>query len=203
MPDDPLLSPALDPWIAKALILAASVVMIAIRAPHGQRSRGVKIARDCKGPKEVVLLGVAMLGFFVPLVWVVSPAFAFAEYALRPAPLLAGAALLAAGLWLFHRSHADLGTNWSITLQVRERHTLVVHGVYRRVRHPMYSALLLYSLGQCLALPNRVAGPSYLVAFGILFAFRLRHEERMMLEQFGDHYAAYMARTKRLVPGIW
>jgi protein-S-isoprenylcysteine O-methyltransferase Ste14 len=41
------------------------------------------------------------------------------------------------------------------------------------------------------------------VAFGILFAFRLRHEERMMLEQFGDHYAAYMARTKRLVPGIW
>jgi protein-S-isoprenylcysteine O-methyltransferase Ste14 len=41
------------------------------------------------------------------------------------------------------------------------------------------------------------------VTFGILLAFRLRVEERMMLAEFGDEYAAYMARTKRLVPGIW
>jgi len=67
----------------------------------------------------------------------------------------------------------------------------------------MYLALFLYSIGQLLALPNWFAGPSYLVPFGILFAFRLRDEERMMLDEFGDEYAAYMARTKRLVPGLW
>jgi protein-S-isoprenylcysteine O-methyltransferase Ste14 len=67
----------------------------------------------------------------------------------------------------------------------------------------MYLALFLYSLGQLLVLPNWIAGPSYLITFGILFAFRVRNEERMMLEEFGDQYAAYMARTKRLVPGIW
>ena len=39
----------MSPWIAKTLILAASVVMIVIRAPHGRRSRGVKVARSCKG----------------------------------------------------------------------------------------------------------------------------------------------------------
>jgi protein-S-isoprenylcysteine O-methyltransferase Ste14 len=61
----------------------------------------------------------------------------------------------------------------------------------------------LYSLGQTLVLPNWIAGPSYLVTFGILFAFRIRDEERMMLEEFGDEYATYMAKTKRLVPGIW
>ena len=33
----------------------------------------------------------------------------------------------------------DLGTNWSITLEVREQHRLISHGVYRRIRHPMYS----------------------------------------------------------------
>ena len=44
-----------------------------------------------------------------------SPAFSFADFPLRAAPLLAGIACLAAGLWLFYRSHADLGTNWSIT----------------------------------------------------------------------------------------
>ena len=57
--------------------------------------------------------------------------------------------------------------------------------------------------GQVLVLPNWIAGPSYLVTFGILFAFRIRDEERMMLEEFGDEYATYMAKTKRLVPGIW
>lgn len=193
----------MNPWIAKAVLLAANVVMIAIRAPHGHRSRGVKVARSYKTRLETGLLVLAWVGFFVPLVWVVSPAFAFAEYPLRAGPLAAGAACLVPGLWLFHRSHADLGTNWSITLEVREDHRLVTEGVYRRIRHPMYLALGLFSIGQALVVPNWIAGPSYLVAFGILFALRFRAEEGMMLDRFGDAYAAYMARTARLVPGIW
>jgi len=67
----------------------------------------------------------------------------------------------------------------------------------------MYLSLFLYSIGQLLALPNWVAGPTYLVTFGILFALRLRTEERLMLEEFGDEYATYMSRTKRLIPGVW
>ena len=62
------------------MILAASVVMVVIRAPHGRRSRGVKVARSCKGPREVALLTLAWMGFLVPLIWVVSPVFSFAEY---------------------------------------------------------------------------------------------------------------------------
>ena len=65
----------MNPWIAKSVILAASVVMVAVRAPHGQRSRGVKVVKNRKGKQEVILLTLAWLGFFVPLIWVVSPAF--------------------------------------------------------------------------------------------------------------------------------
>jgi protein-S-isoprenylcysteine O-methyltransferase Ste14 len=67
----------------------------------------------------------------------------------------------------------------------------------------MYASLLLYSVGQLLTVPNWVAAPSYLVSFGILFAFRVREEERMMVHAFGDNYVSYMAKTKRLVPGFW
>jgi len=193
----------MSPWMAKAAILAASIVMIVIRAPHGQRSRGVKIVKDRGGRREIVLLTLAWLGFIVPLIWVVSPAFSFAEYRLQFTPFVAGVACLTVGLWLFYRSHADLGTNWSITLQVREQHRLITNGVYRRVRHPMYSALFIYSVGQALVLPNWVAGPSYLIAFVILFALRVRAEEQMMLDEFGNDYMAYMSRTKRLLPGVW
>jgi len=151
----------------------------------------------------VALLILAMLGFLVPLIWIATPAFAFAEYPLRLVPLAAGIAGLGIGLWFFYRSHADLGTQWSVTLEVRENHRLITQGVYRRVRHPMYSALFLYSLGQALAIPNWIAGPSYLVSFGILFLFRVHAEEQMMRDTFGDDYVAYAARTKRLVPGLW
>jgi protein-S-isoprenylcysteine O-methyltransferase Ste14 len=48
-----------------------------------------------------------------------------------------------------------------------------------------------------------VAGPANLIAFAILLALRVRAEERMMLEEFGDEYAAYSARTKRVIPGVW
>jgi protein-S-isoprenylcysteine O-methyltransferase Ste14 len=128
---------------------------------------------------------------------------AFAEFALRPVPWGAGVGLLALGLWLFHRSHADLGRNWSITLEIRQDHRLVTEGVYRRVRHPMYASLLLQSIGQALVIPNWVAGPAYLVVFTILVASRLRREERMMRRQFEAAWDAYAARTKRLVPGLW
>ena len=106
----------MNPWIAKALVLAGTAVMIAIRAPHGRRSRIVKVATSHKTSLETCLLILAWVGFFVPLIWVASRAFSFAEYALGVGPLVAGVICLAIGLWLFYRSHADLGTNWSITL---------------------------------------------------------------------------------------
>jgi protein-S-isoprenylcysteine O-methyltransferase Ste14 len=193
----------MNPWIAKAVILAASVAMVVIRAPHGRRSRGVKVARSCQGPREAALLTLAWMGFLVPLLWVVFPVFSFAQYSLRPWLFGAGVLCLVAGLWWFQRSHSDLGTYWSVTLEVRENHRLITQGVYRYVRHPMYAALFLYSIGQALVVPNWVVGPSYLVAFGILFAFRIGAEERMMLETFGEEYAGYMTKTKLLVPGIW
>src|SRR4029450_8310393 len=106
----------MNPWIAKALVLTGTVVMIAIRAPHGRRSRIVKVATSYKTPLETGLLVLAWVGFFVPLIWVASPAFSFAEYALGTGPLVVGVMCLVIGLWLFYRSHADLGTNWSMTL---------------------------------------------------------------------------------------
>src|SRR5437763_11354232 len=152
----------MSPWIAKAVILAASVVMVVIRAPKGagvaeSRSRGVE------GPREVALLTLAWMGFLVPLIWVVSPVFSFAEYSLRSWPFGAGVVCLVGGLWWFHRSHSDLGTYWSVTLELRENHRLITQGVYRYVRHPMYTALVLHSIGHALVLPTLVVGPSVFV----------------------------------------
>ncbi len=193
----------MEVWFAKGAVLAASAAMVAIRAPHGQRSISVPVATDRKGPREFALLAVAWIAFFVPLVWVATPLLARGDHPLRPLPFAAGSLLLAIGLWLFHRSHVDLGTNWSISLEVREGHRLVREGLYRYVRHPMYLSLSLYAAGQWLLLPNRLAGPSYAAAMALLIALRIGPEERMMRERFGPAYEDYAKRTKRLFPGLW
>lgn len=193
----------MNPWFAKATILVGTILMVTIPASLHHRDGEIRVVKSRRGPLEIGLLTLAWLGFFPSLTWVATSVLAFADYPLRPVPFIAGLACLTLGLWLFYKSHADLGTNWSITLEMREKHQLVTQGSYGHVRHPMYLALLLYASGQALVLPNWVAGPSYLVAFALLFGFRVGPEERMMLEEFGKDYEAYMARTKRLVPGVW
>ena len=193
----------LNAWFAKAVILTGIIVTLAIRTPHGRRSRRIKVVKSRKGPLEVVLLTLVSIAFLIPLVWIASPWLRFADYPLRVVPFAAGTAFLAVGLWYFWRSHADLGTNWSVTLEVRENHHLVTTGIYERVRHPMYAALLLYAAGQVLLVPNWIAGPICLASIILIIALRLGPEEQIMVDEFGDKYKDYSARTKRLVPGIW
>jgi protein-S-isoprenylcysteine O-methyltransferase Ste14 len=66
----------------------------------------------------------------------------------------------------------------------------------------MYSSFFLLALAQLLLMPNWFAGTSGLVGVGLLYAFRIRQEERMMLERFGADYRDYMASTKRLIPWL-
>jgi protein-S-isoprenylcysteine O-methyltransferase Ste14 len=194
---------AMNPWFAKAVVLIASISMVLIRAPHGKRNRTVKVAESRKGLLELALLTVAWIAFFAPILWIATPWLGFANFPLSPVSLVLGSVVLAISLLLFHRSHADLGTNWSITLEIRESHRLVTEGVYQRVRHPMYLALLLYGLGQAVVIPNWIAGPSYGVAMVLVFALRLNPEEKLMRDRFKSEYEAYASRTKRLIPGVW
>lgn len=192
----------LSPWLARAAVAGAAIALLAIPAlVHRGSGKGVVARR--RGLRERVLLALVALGFFSGLTWAATPLFRFADYPLHPAAFGAGIALLLLGLWFLHRSHRDLGDNWSITLEVRHGHRLVTEGVYGHVRHPMYLALLLYGAGQALVLPNWLAGPAYLAALALLVALRIAPEERMMAAAFGASYQAYVARTRRLVPGLW
>lgn len=129
--------------------------------------------------------------------------FDHANYPYSPVQFALGTLVFAFALWLFRRTHADLGRNWSVTLEIKDNHNLITGGVYRYVRHPMYSAFFLWALAQLILIPNWIAGPAGIVGFGILYAFRIGREEQMMLDTFGDEYRAYSARTARLIPGIY
>jgi protein-S-isoprenylcysteine O-methyltransferase Ste14 len=192
----------MNPWFAKASILLGTIVTLAIGA-YRHRGQPIQVLKSRKGVLERLLLALVATGFLLTLLWLATPALAFADYPLSGTAFSVGIACLGLGLWLLDRSHADLGSNWSITLEVRATHKLITRGVYHRIRHPMYAALLLYSLGQALVVPNWVAGLFPFLAYVLLFACRVTPEEWMMCEEFGAAYEAYRARTKRLIPGVW
>jgi protein-S-isoprenylcysteine O-methyltransferase Ste14 len=178
---------------------------MAIRVPHERRRRRVRVVDDRVDGRERALLGLALIGMVVlPLVCALTPWLDGADYQITPETGRraggVGTAVLALALWLFWRSHVDLGQNWSPSLQIRDKHELVAGGVYSRIRHPMYASQWLWGVAQGLLLQNWIAGPSTLALFSPLYFSRVQREERMMLDRFGDAYGAYMDRTGRVVP---
>jgi protein-S-isoprenylcysteine O-methyltransferase Ste14 len=172
-----------------------------IRYPHSRRARRTPTRNRAL---DLPRLTMSFLGMcLIPAIYVATGYPQFADYPFQPALAWIGAGLFAASLWLFHRTHRELGRNWSVTLEIRERHALVTSGVYRHVRHPMYSAFWLWALARALLLPNWIAGPAGLAGFGTLFFLRIGREEAMMVEAFGDEYRDYARRTARVVPGIY
>jgi protein-S-isoprenylcysteine O-methyltransferase Ste14 len=192
------------PLAAKVIWLIGVVGWFVIRYPHQRRSRRTPKRLRSSRTRELVLMAISSTGLgIIPALYVAAGVPAFADYLFRPWQAGLGAAVFGGSLWLFYRTHKDLGRNWSVTLEVREQHKLVTSGVYSRVRHPMYSAFWLWAVAQALLLPNWIAGPAGLVGFGTLFFLRIGREERMMSEAFGEEYRRYVERTSRVLPGIY
>jgi protein-S-isoprenylcysteine O-methyltransferase Ste14 len=138
----------------------------------------------------------------LPLLYLFTPWFDFADYAVGWGAGSQGSVLAVLGVFLFWKSHRDLGRQFSPTLEVKEAHHLVSHGIYSKIRHPMYMALFLVAGAQLLLIGNVVVGPAFLLAFSLLYLSRIDHEEAMMLDHFGPAYADYKARINRLLPSF-
>jgi protein-S-isoprenylcysteine O-methyltransferase Ste14 len=193
----------MTPLVCEVIWFAGIACWYVIRYPFERKAKKFSVKKSLFGRRESSILGAAFIGLVaIPAVYTATDFPRSLDRPFIPAIAWLGLITLCAGLWLFFRSHADLGRNWSISLEIREQHALVQSGVYRLIRHPMYSSFFLLALAQLFLLPNWFAGAAGLLGVGILYAFRVRQEERMMRESFGDEYLGYSAKTKRLIPWV-
>jgi len=194
----------MNPFVAKIIyILGYWVANFVIRAPHIKVHRQAPIRSNRNTRRDTsFFLAVGVGGFLVPLLYVFSSLLSFADYSIPWWIGMTGVVILAFGDWVFWRSHKDLGRNWSPKLEIRQDHKLITHGIYQRIRHPMYASLWLLVIAQAMILPNYVAGFSGLLPFAILYFLRVEKEERMMLEEFGSQYEQYRKTTGRLFPKL-
>ena len=117
-------------------------------------------------------------------------------------PWLAGVglALFGFGLGLAIWARVHLGRNWGTPMTRKNEPELVTSGPYRVVRHPIYSGLLVATIGTTVALNWRWLPVVALV--GIYFIYSATVEERYLAQQFPDNYPQYRRSTKMLVPFV-
>ena len=118
-------------------------------------------------------------------------------------PVVAGIALIAAGLALRIWSIATLGRFFQYQIQVQSGHRVVTGGPYRYVRHPSYTGIALVLAGIALACDDVWSLAAVAVLGGAGLWVRNRAEERQLTEALGADYERFAAGRKRLVPGVW
>jgi protein-S-isoprenylcysteine O-methyltransferase Ste14 len=114
-----------------------------------------------------------------------------------------GVMLFAVGLLLRWWAIVTLGRFFTVDVTIEKDHELVERGPFRLVRHPSYTGVLLAFVGFALTLRNWGAILVILVPIFAAFIHRMNVEEEALLRALGSRYAAYMARTKRLIPLVY
>jgi protein-S-isoprenylcysteine O-methyltransferase Ste14 len=184
-----------------AVYFIALIIEMIIRAPVDKKRRQGKISERRVTTQEQILLGLLTLGgFFVPLIYAFTNWLDFANFKLPAWAGWLGILLTAGALFIFWRAHADLGVNWSPSLEIREQHELITRGIYGVIRHPMYASQWLLTLATPLLLQNWIAGLLNLVVFIPFYLLRVKAEEQMMLDSFGEQYREYMKNTGGVLP---
>ena len=190
------------------LFVGASTIrtVMVSRIPQWWKKKDeVANSRDT-GPDKFLLYLTSIGMVVLPLIYIFSRWLDFADYRLptKASQILgwAGAAIFALALYLLYRSHADMDLNFSPELSLREEHRLVTTGIFSTLRHPMYSAHLVWAAAQLILLQNWIVGPSFLLTSLPLYMVRIPREEQMMLETFKQDYTDYKSRTGRLFPKI-
>ena len=96
-----------------------------------------------------------------------------------------------------------LGKFFTVKLSIDDEHRLINTGLYKTIRHPAYTGSMLSFLGLGLSFNNWLC--LFVIAIPVYSAFiyRIRVEEKLLLQQPELFYAEYMKHTKRLIPFIY
>lgn len=120
---------------------------------------------------------------------------------LSPAVRMFGVLICATGIGFAIWARRHLGKNWGMPMSVHESPELIMNGPYARLRHPIYTGVIVALIGNALALSLwwLVAVLAALVYFG----YAAKKEEATMLATFPREYTDYQRRTKMIIPGLF
>lgn len=150
-----------------------------------------------------IFLSIVILAYFAGIfIYILLPDWIFwAHLELHVVIRWSGVVLATLGIGLLIWIHHTLGRQYSAKLEIQKEHALIEAGPYKRVRHPMYTVFILFSLAVALISSNLLI-LIFAILISIPFHWITQKEERMLTDQFGEEYQSYMKRTRRFLPPI-
>jgi protein-S-isoprenylcysteine O-methyltransferase Ste14 len=167
--------------------------------------RGGKYEVREKNPvaMQVMRKGIGIAWFAAILAYVFKPEWIhWASFALPAWFRWTAFAVWMVSMVMLWWIEVSLGKNFNTTLHLREEHELVTTGPYRYIRHPMYAAQIPLIFSWLPASANWLVGLPGLIGGLLVFTLRIPHEEKVMMERFGEAYHEYMQHTGRFLPRL-
>jgi protein-S-isoprenylcysteine O-methyltransferase Ste14 len=189
----------------RAVLIVVLFLILPIGIYHRLKSQATRERLD-RWPEGLFILAtlrpVGITLWLGLIAWMIDPGWmAWSSVTLPTWLRWIGVGVIAIACGLLVWTFRCLGKNLTDTVVTRQRHTLVVHGPYRWVRHPFYDSAALLALAVSLITANWFL----FVIGGVLFCLliiRTRTEEQNLVARFGDSYRAYMELTGRFLPRI-
>lgn len=194
-----------DDQTLRVVLITVMLLLLPFGMYHRFRSQSTGEKLDRRQEGLFILATLRPLGaayWLGVLAWMINPRWmAWSSVSLPIWSRWVGVGALLVGCALLVWTFRSLGTNLTDTVVTRKTHTLVVHGPYRWIRHPLYS-----SAGLLIAAVSLIAANWFFFAIGVallcLLIMRTRTEERNLVARFGDSYEKYMDRTGRFLPRV-
>lgn len=186
-----------------AVILIGFVIHRAYYTRKVQHSNESVIEQPKPGLVEQIANLLSIPALLATLINVVQPQWM--SWSALPFPAWLrwlGVGIALTGFALLQWAQQALGNNWSDEIKLVAGQQVVIQGPYRWVRHPIYAAFLLILGSLLLISANWFIGGLWLALTAVDVSARIRTEEAMLLNRFGERYRSYMQRTGRLLPRI-
>ena len=181
-------------YLGIAALLVWAGFELAFRSP-GEASRWRGDIRD-RASTPLLVLGFAAAA-------ILPAALGGVEFASVGQVAWAGVVLCVLGLVLRAWAMRMLGVSYTRTLRTASNQQLVTGGPYRWVRHPGYAGSIAVWVGAALAFHSWLAPAVVFILMMLAYGWRIRSEEQMLSDHFGEVYRNYAAHTSRLVPGLY
>ncbi len=194
---------SLEPRLGYSLVvlaLAFGVGYQAAEAPEG--IRGSRGREDKLVSRQSILRYVVIIGLFAGLVllpW--ADRHSVGTVADSQIVRWIGVALFGIGIGFVYWSGLALGRMYSAEVTLQDGHRLITDGPFRYVRHPRYAGGILAAFGMSLTFRSWIGLVVSAVSIGV-FLLRIRDEEILMAETFGEEWERYCRRTRRLIPFV-
>ena len=192
----------------RILLILLFGIFASIRIYYRTRSsaptqKGVKQKEGIKkiGGWAGIVLSLGIIGMLISIIlYLLAPAwFLWSQLLLPPMVRAIGILTAISSLPILIWTHQTLGKYYSEVLELKEKHILITSGPYSRIRHPMYTVFIIFTISIALISANLLV-----IVFSIViivqFPSLAKQEEQMLLDLFGDEYGDYMKQTNRFFP---